>query len=110
MGRVLEWLQKQYGCLLESNEKTVTLSTTPALVLMGNPDRFEVAIFNLGSSAVFLSMDSDPSTTKGMMIAASGGSLSYNARDDGEMPTRRYYAVAASGTPTIYVLETQARG
>lgn len=109
MGKVLEYLKGVFGCNLESRNTTVTLSTSAIQIAPNNADRFTLTVVNMGATIAYIAPHGAPSSTSGIMLAANGGQVGFTARDDGEITTFPWYAVAASGTPAVLILETVAR-
>lgn len=105
MGRLAEAIIRLWGfdTFAEMPPFAEELSTTPERVLKNNPDRLSWDIFNLGDKVVYLGHDSTVSSTNGYHLAASGGHISMMWNEDGELVGRELWAVAADGTPTIFV-------
>ena len=82
-------------------------------LLGGDPERVLVFILNLSANSVFAGLRNSVSSTNGILLAASGGNVSFNAVEDGTLPTRQFFVVAAGAASQLYVLtlrrETQAR-
>jgi len=47
------------------------------------------------------------SASRGILIGASGGSVLFDAREDGTLTGRSFYAVSSSSSATIYVLQVR---
>lgn len=82
----------------------MTIATTPTKVVDNNPEAVQLTIINLGAEDVYLRPANNPSTKAGILLLASGGSVSLNVRDDGMLPGRQWYGVSAAATSDMYFL------
>jgi len=110
MGKLSEWIEKQYGVKTRSIENPVTdlIGTTAAIVIRQNPDRFAWLLVNLSANTVYVAFTPDVSSSKGIRLAANGGSVTFLAEEDLELVTREAWAVATAANSAIYVLEIEA--
>lgn len=112
MGRLQQYLESRYGVPLKSSEYTYQLNpNTPTQIAMNNPNRFEIILMNISIDNIYVGFTSDVGISKGILLAASGGEIGFVARDDGELPGRALFGIAAAGTvdtPQIYVVESEA--
>jgi len=108
---VAEYVEKELGFPTRAIENPVrdTVDTTPRIVLRLNPDRFQWLIVNMGDADIYIGFTKEVSSTRGIVVAADGGYASMHARDDGEAVTYEIWAVAATGTQAIYVIEYEKR-
>lgn len=109
MSTTREILNKLYGVnVLEEDDPTgtTTVTTTPTRILPNNPGGLQVTIINTGSNDLNLWTDNSVSATKGIRIAANGGSYEIDFTRFGTMPTREWWAVALSSTTTVSVKRT----
>ena len=88
-----------------SRSKTEILSTTALEILKPNPDRVAVYFSNKTTIVVLVEETKDPTATLGFALDAAGGILGFNTIYDGDLPLKRWAAIAESGTPTITVKE-----
>lgn len=89
----------------EEIDNEVVLSTTPQRIFKNNPDRIAVIFSNLTSIEVSVYTKAIVSSTLGYALDSAGGLLNFKSRDEGRYATKEWWAVAASGTPTITVTE-----
>lgn len=109
MGRASQFIAATFGFQCESRETDVATTAAAAPVLINNPNRVSWTIFNLGGNIVYVSFSGTvPSATHGIEIAANGGFLSVNARDEGELPCRSLVGISPGGASSLYVVETVA--
>jgi len=108
---VTEYVEKELGFKTRALENPVTnrVGTTPTLVLRNNPDRFQWLIVNLSAYNVYVAFTREVSSTRGVLVAASGGALAMHAREDGEAVTYEVYAISPDGIAAIYVIEYEKR-
>jgi hypothetical protein len=76
------------------------------LIAPADPRRVGLTIFNLSANIVYLSPQTDVSATKGIRLAASGGSISLIWDRDFELCSTAWYCMASADTSAVYVLET----
>lgn len=105
MGRLLDAVKAKwgFGLFAETPPFAKTLSTTPVKILLDNPDRLSWDIFNLGVVAVYLGHNEQVSATNGYYLGSYGGHIGMVWDEDGELTGRELWAVAASGTPAIFI-------
>lgn len=110
MGKLYELLRSTYGVSSTTNENPVTdtVSTTVTKVLQSNPDRIGFEIVNTGTVMVYLAPSNLVSSTRGYFLAPGGAAISLVWDKDLEKIAYDWYAIAASGTCSIYVSETIA--
>lgn len=90
-----------------SDPVTPTVATTVTQILKNNPDRLAYTIINLTAYSIYIAFDREVSTTRGILIPASGGSLSMSADEDGELVGYEVFAISATSTSTIYTVVTE---
>ncbi len=98
----------KYKTRTVENPLVNTVGTSPTLILQNNPDRLMFLIINLSSSNMYVAFSPDVSPSKGILLSASGGSVSFTVDDDGEAVTREVWAVAGAANSPIYVIEMEA--
>ncbi len=111
-GAALLLAMRQFGGALNEDEINPVVGTVIEELLGGDPERVLVFILNLSANSVFVGLRNSVSSTNGILLAASGGNVSFNAVEDGTLPTRQFFVVAAAAASQLYVLtlrrETQA--
>jgi len=105
MGKLAEAIEREFGfpVRVEFMPKHEELSVTAEQVLKENPDRISWDIFNLGTEVVYLSHDEVPTSTHGFYLDKNGGHIGQVWNEDGEEVGFPLWAVAAAGTPTIFL-------
>ena len=89
------------------NPVTATVLTTATLILKNNPDRLALLIVNLSANRGHAGFDRQVSTTKGIPIEASGGLITMNWREDGELVTQEIFAINQVAAGTWYIVEVE---
>jgi len=107
MGKLAEWIEKQYGIRTRLVENPVrkTVGTTAAMIARNNPDRFAIIIINLSANTLYVAFDSEVSSTKGIRLGANGGSYTLIAEEDLELTAHELWAIATGINSAIYVAE-----
>jgi hypothetical protein len=102
-----EYALKEFGFKTRAIENPLVASvgTTAVKVLNNNPDRIGWLIENLSANTIYIAYGPDVSSTKGIQIAANGGSASSVVSEDGEAVAYEVWAVATGASSAIYVLE-----
>lgn len=91
----------------KTNPLATSVLTTVTKVLQNNPDRLSYTVVNLGGTALYLAFDNEVSSTRGILLVASGGSLTLNAEDDGELVGYELYGISATSSNNIFVVITE---
>ncbi len=103
---------RQFGGALNEDERNPLVGVVVEELLGGDPERVLIFILNLSANSIYVGLRETVSSTNGILLAASGGNVSFNAVEDGTLPTRQFFAVAAGAASQLYVLtlrrETQA--
>lgn len=74
-------------------------------MLSGNPRRVGFTMFNLSTNTIYISPQNDVSASKGIRLAASGGSVSLVWDRDFELCSMPWYCMASADTSAIYLIE-----
>lgn len=80
-------------------QTTVATSTSSAKVLNANPDRKYLLIINVGATAVTIYFGGANVSSAGVVIGAGGN------YEPSKVPTDVIWAKAASGTPSLNIIE-----
>ena len=83
-----------------------SVSTTPVRILDNEPGGLQVTIINTGVTDMVIWTDPTVSLTKGILIAASGGSYEIDFTRFMRMPTREWWAISSGTGTTIAVKRT----
>lgn len=105
LGAAHEFLQFKFGGQFEERESTPAMSVNASSAVGNNPDRLGLLIINTGASSVTLGLSPSVVSGAGIILAANGGAVSFDVDEDFTVVTRQFFGVAASGAPSLYVLE-----
>ena len=89
---------------------TTSVGTADVQLVENNPGRTNLTIVNLSSNTVYLSPMSAASSSSGILLTASGGSLAMNYNDDLILPTLEWHAIASSSSSNVFVIEASILG
>jgi len=105
MQTVRELFEKEYGVWtgVIENPLTDTVGTSITQLLQPDPGRLNYTLVNLGATPVYFCFTPDPSTTKGIYVAANGGYVTLDWKDDGLLVTYPVWAIS-SGATKVYLV------
>ena len=89
---------------------TTSVGTADVQLVENNPGRTNLTIVNLSSATVYLSPMSAASSSSGILLTASGGSLAMNYNDDLVLPTLEWHAIASASSSNVFVIEASILG
>tara|TARA_R110002020_G_scaffold152949_3_gene332037 strand:- start:1041 stop:1424 length:384 start_codon:yes stop_codon:yes gene_type:complete len=89
---------------------TTSVGTADVQLVENNPGRTNLTIVNLSSNTVYLSPMSAASSSSGILLTASGGSLAMNYNDDLVLPTLEWHAIASASSSNVFVIEASILG
>lgn len=101
------YVEGVFGGPTEELDGEVSAGTTAVKVVGNDPEALSLTIINLGSAVAYLMFDDQVSATRGIELADGGGFLNVNVRDDQGLPTREWWAIAASGTTDLFYIRTR---
>jgi hypothetical protein len=104
-GAAIEYTEKLLGGPVVENESYVSIGTSLTVAIDGAGDRVGLVIVNQAITDVYIGTRPDISATQCIRLTGNGGSITLNVHDDFTLPTRRWYAISATGTVILYVLE-----
>ena len=89
---------------------TTSVGTADVQLVENNPGRTHLTIVHLSSNTVYLSPMSAASSSSGILLTASGGSLAMNYNDDLVLPTLEWHAIASGSSSNVFVIEASILG
>ena len=103
------FIEKKFGVKTRGIPRDLTVTTFPAVVqvLKNNPDRLGYVVINLGGFPVYMSFDTIPTATHGILLINNGGFVSMSADEDGEIVGYETHATAIGGNSEIYIVEME---
>ena len=84
---------------------SATVGTTASRIVTNNPRRVKLTLLNLGASDVYVGFDSSVTTSAGLKLVASTGTLESNASDDGEEVLVELWAISGTAGQTVMISE-----
>ena len=106
-------ITKLYGVNSYQNSKALntSMSDVPTEIVSNDPGAMQLTIINLGANDVYIWLDGSVSTTKGILLAANGGSYEIDFTRFMKMPTYSWWGVCATGlTTTLAVMRESILG
>jgi hypothetical protein len=82
-----------------------TVGTSASRIVLNNPRRVKLLLLNLGAFDVYVGFDSSVTTTSGLKLVASTGTLESNAADDGEEVITELWAISGAAGQTVMISE-----
>ena len=89
---------------------TTSVGTSDVQLVENNPGRTNLTIVNLSGNSVYLSPQSAATTSSGILLTASGGSLAMNYNDDLILPTLEWHALASGSSSNVFIIEASILG
>jgi len=87
----------------EVNPLVSSVGTTVTQILREDPSRLMYVIVNLGAYDMFIAYDRQVSSTRGIKVAAGGGTFISWWKEDGRLVCLPVFGVAPGGTTAIFV-------
>lgn len=104
-GAAAVFAAKRFGGLLREFVSNPTVGIASAELIGANPERVFILVVNLSTVDVFLSWSPGASSTNGVLIGPSGGSMSLDVETDGTLPANRLFAIAGAAASQMFILE-----
>jgi len=105
IGAALAYTQQLLGGPVFEQDSSVTTSANIQQLVPGNGDRVALVIINTGSNDAMIWLDSTISSTVGIRIAASGGSVTMEVTEDFTLPSRQWFCLQINGATPLAVIE-----
>lgn len=102
-----EVLQTIYGIsgTFKENPLTSDVNIAVTRIMPNNPNRLAFVLMNLSGNDIYISPKENVSSTNGIYISPSGGSIVMQWDKDLILPTLSWYATAGADSSSIYILE-----
>ena len=108
MGQAHELLLRKFGVGIkpESVPATQAITANAKRVLKLNPDRVSLTLVNLGNQVAYVHTSQDVSSSLGLYLDKTGGSISMTLDNEGELICSEWWIVGVGAT-NVYVLATE---
>ncbi|MAH48062.1 hypothetical protein CMI37_19725 [Candidatus Pacearchaeota archaeon] len=108
---VYDLIEKIYDAKVSVEDPTTNLSigTSDLIIAQTNPRRIALVIVNLSSNIVYIKPKAPASSTSGIRLAPSGGSVSMNFTTDLHLPAQEWHAIASGAGSAIYITSVVLR-
>lgn len=103
-----ELLDKKFGVKTRSEinvEGQVAIGTSVVKILGNNPNRLAWIIVNLSVNTLYIALTNDPSSSKGILIGANGGTATMIWNEDFETTGWEVWAVGSASNTFTYIIE-----
>jgi hypothetical protein len=100
-----DYVVSKYGTPVYADERVVTVTTAPTLLLGNNPRRMAWLICNVGTNGLTISAYADVAVGRGLLVPAGGGTASRTLEEDGEGATYAIYGILPAGSGDVWVYE-----
>jgi len=109
-GPVSSWLQRWFGSRVRSAPSQATAGVATATLLQSNPNRMGFTVINLSTNNVFVAPAEagTVSSTNGILLAPSGGALSVQVQNDGDLSEHAWNIIASGAGSAVFVNELLA--
>lgn len=101
-------LKRRVPTFSRRNPLVSTVGTTSTQVFDAYPDRIMWLAVNLSANAGHIGFDEEVSSSRGIPVAANGGSITLLYREDGDLVTLPVFAVNAVAPGTWYFVDVIA--
>lgn len=98
------YLAATYGGQFAETAAVVTAGAVVSILRDLSADAIAMTVSNLSANPVFIGLDNAVSANQGFLVAANGGILSINVREDGLLPARRWFCIAPAGASNVLVV------
>lgn len=100
----VRFLIDRFGGRFTEEDGTVYVVQVPTKIVGNNPECVALTMINVGGFDVYVRPANNPSSTGGILLLATGGSVSLTVRDDAMLPGREWYGVGGSGDSNVYFI------
>lgn len=107
VGSIYDLIAREHGVDGQPfyNRDATDADIADKIIARNNPGRLALIIINLGTAAVFVAPQGAASSTRGIQLGASGGSVSMNWRDDGALPSLEWHGQSGTDNQSLFIME-----
>ena len=88
---------------LEEPSDNLSIGTNSLEITKNDPKRLSLVVINLSSNVVYIRPNKPATTSIGIRLAASGGSISMDWKSDLLLPSLSWHAIASGSSSVIYL-------
>lgn len=110
MGALKRFVEKHFEMPTQAIQNDVLTVVGIVQAAPNNPDRLSLTMMNLSGTDMYVSPDTVPSATHGILLQSGGGVVSLNAAIDGELVGYEWSVYCTVANEELYVLETEGAG
>jgi len=102
-----QMLEQLYGVRSthRTNHTSAVVNIAPTRILSGNPNRLSFLIVNLSGNAIYIAPDNAVSATRGIYLAANGGTAAFQWDRDFEIVAQEWFGMSTVNARDVYILE-----
>ena len=104
VGAAALFAEKEFGGVLAHSFIIQSIGLTHSQIFGNDPDRVWTLLQNLSANIIYAGYDEGVSSTRGIILAANGGLVSFSARTDYILPTLQMNALATVANSEMLVL------
>ena len=108
---VYELIEKELGISVDFRfGEGVDVDLVDKIIVRNDPGRVALVIVQLGGGTIFVRPLTVASSSNGIALAASGGALTMNWRDDFILPALEWHGAGSANDQPIFVMEAIITG
>jgi hypothetical protein len=102
-----ELLDQLYGIKTtqDINKTSDVVNIAPTRILSNNPNRVSFLIVNLSGNAIYIAPDNNVSTTRGIYLAANGGTAGFQWDRDFDLVSMEWFGTSTVDARDVFILE-----
>ena len=104
VGAAALFAEKEFGGVLAHTFEIQFIGLTHSQVFGNDPDRVWTLLQNLSANIIYAGYDESVSSTRGIILAANGGLVSFSARTDYILPTLQMNVLSTVAASELLVL------
>lgn len=89
----------------KTSNPSVAASPNRTNLVTNDPNRLGLTIVNLGAFPVYVMIDTQVSASRGILLAATGGTLTLNWEYDMTLVSNEWWALSVGGESSVLVVE-----
>jgi hypothetical protein len=101
-GAAAQYAALKYGGPVSHAVDVDSIGTTPVNLLPGDADRLSIVLVNMSTSIMYVGYDGNVGSSRGVFLAANGGSLVSQVDEDLTLVTLPLWVVAASPSSDLF--------